>query len=357
MRLRHGAELDAIEQRLNRGEQVDAEDVTWWSAWARTIPSREHLEGFEGQGEVAEVLLRHARRTNRVWEQLASVALSAGDMHVAHTWAHWIGETDTARWKILVQVHRAQGRFAEAELLLRRQLTETKQTSDLNRGWVLYELGQVLLALGRYAETEQLLRQSLSIDEQTLDSQHPSDGASLHGLASVLERQGRYAEAENLLRQSLAISEQALGPRHPTYAASLHELARVLERQGRYAEAENLLRQSLAIDELALGPQHPSLCPTLANLGINLAIQGRPLEGEPFLLRSVNIARETLGLHHPETAQALSLLARIQDALSKPEAATTARQAMDALLGTLGPEHPITKTWLLELRHILEGGG
>ncbi|HLM46582.1 MAG TPA: hypothetical protein VK458_22120, partial [Myxococcaceae bacterium] len=59
----------------------------------------------------------------------------------------------------------------------------------------------------------------------------------------------------------------------------------------------------------------------------------------------------------PSTAQVLNLLAQVQAAVRKPEAATTARQAMDALLNTLGAEHPITKQALPELRRILAGGG
>jgi hypothetical protein len=42
--------------------------------------------------------------------------------------------------------------------------------------------------------------------------------------------------------------------------------------------------------------------------------------------------------------------------MKKPEAATTAQQAVDALLHSLGPEHPITKQLLPALHHILSGG-
>jgi hypothetical protein len=118
-----------------------------------------------------------------------------------------------------------------------------------------------------------------------------------------------------------------------------------------------LQRQSLIIKEQALGPRPPQLCHVLANLGFNLTLQERPLEGEPFLLRSADIARETWGLNHPETAQVLNLLAWVQVTLNRPEATTTARQAVDALLSSLGPEHPTTKQMLPGLRRILAGAG
>ena len=522
--LLHGAELDAIMQRLDRGEQVGTEDAAWWSTWTRVLPSQNRLEGLREKGEVAEALLRHASRTGQEWEQLASVALFAGDTEVAHTWAQRAAQADTATWRILAQVLSRQGRYTEAESLLRRQL-QNERMSGQARGWTLYHLGSVLsqqgnyveadkilrqslsiserafgthhpnhgdslhalagvlekqgqyteaeqllrqsliiserafgthhpdyavslhalaevlerqgqyteaekllrqsLAIsahalgahhpdygtslhalagvleeqGQYTEAEKLLRQSLAISAQALGTHHPDHGASLHALARVLEKQRRYAEAEKLLRQSLAIYAQVLGTHHPSYSASLHVLARVLGQQGQYAEAEKLLRQSLAIDEQvltthhpdygislqslavvvqrqgryaeaeellrqsrsiieqALGPQHPQLCYVLASLGFNLATQQRPLEGEAFLLRSANLARDTWGTQHPETAQVLSQLALVQATLKKPDAVTTAQQAMDALLGTLGPEHPITKNALPRLQRIVAGGG
>ncbi|HEX8822770.1 MAG TPA: tetratricopeptide repeat protein [Archangium sp.] len=525
MRLLHGAEVDAIEQLLSQGGQVDVEDVGWWSAWTRALPSQEWFEDIETSGEFAEALLRNAPRTGPTWTQLAFVGMSAGDLSAAHVWAQRTAEVDPARWRLLFEVLRKQGNFVEAESILRHRLAVDEHMPDMERGSILLELGNMLQQQGRYAEAELLLRQSLTIENQVHGPQHPDYGTSLHSLAMVLERQGRYAEAEELLRKSLTISEQAhgprhvdhaaslhslamvlsgqgryaeaeellrksmaiveqelgprhvhyssslhelagvlghqgryaeaeqllrqsllikeqalgaqhpdysvalhelarvlqslgryveaeqllrqslviaeqslgpqhpfygisllvlagvlqsqgqyaeaekllrqclaiqeqaLGPQHPEYGTSLHELARVLQAQGRYAEAEKLLRQSLAIQEQALGLRHPQLSPTLANLGFILANQKRPLEGEPFLLRSVDISRERFGLNHPGTAQGLSLLAHVQATLKKPEAVTTARQAIDALRGSLGPEHPTTKEALPALQRIVAGGG
>ncbi|HYO58041.1 MAG TPA: tetratricopeptide repeat protein [Archangium sp.] len=301
-----------------------------------------------------EVSLRSMPRTAWTWEQVAFTALAAGDADVAHLWARRAVEADSERWKALSQALLSQGRYTEAESLLRRQL-QNERTSDLDRGWVLHELGLVLDSKGNYAEAEKLLRQSLAIFEQTFGTHHPNYSASLHELARVLEKQGQYAEAEKLLRQSLAISEQTLGTHQSYYSVSLELLAKVLQRQDRYAEAEALLRHSHSIIEQALGPQHPQLCSVLASLGSNLAAQNRPQEGEALLLRSASIAHETWGPLHPETAQVLNMLAQVQAALKKPEAAATAQQAMDALLGSLGPEHPITKDALPGLRHIVTG--
>ncbi|EPX60999.1 hypothetical protein D187_001651 [Cystobacter fuscus DSM 2262] len=314
MRRRHRAELETIERRLSQGERVDAEDFKWWSAWAKALPSQEWIKGIGARDEIAEILLRCSPRTEWLWSQVALRALTVQDLDVAYVWARRAVDADPEHWVLLVRVFSSRGQLAEAESLLRHQLNSTEQVHPAVRARILHELGYVLY------------------------------------------ERGHYAEAETLLRQSLAILEQSLGPRNVDYANSLHELARVLASHGRYSETEELLRQALAIQEQALGPQHPKLCATLANLGFALTLQERPQEGEPLLRRSVDIARETWGLHHPETAQALDLLAKTQAALRKPEAVTTAHQAMEALLHSLGEEHPITKNSLPGLRRIIAGG-
>jgi tetratricopeptide (TPR) repeat protein len=297
--------------------------------------------GRQGRFAEAEGLLRQA---------LALKEQALGPWHPDHG----------ASLHELARVLERQGRHAEAEELLRQSVEVIEQTLGPRHpyyGVALHSLAMMLASHARHAEAEELMRRSLEIIEQTHGPRHPTYGASLHELARVLENQGRHVEAEVLLRQSLTVLVHALGPGHPDYGSSLHELARVLESQGRYAEAEELLRQALALKEQALGPLHPGLCPTLANLGFNLAKQKRVQQGEPFLQRSVDIARQTWGSQHPETAQALSLLARVQAALRKPEAVTTAQEAMNALLGSLGAEHPITKDALPGLQRILAGGG
>ncbi len=251
-----------------------------------------------------------------------------------------------------------QGRYSEAEGLLRQSLAIIEQERGPRHPdsiAVLNSLALVLERQGQYAEAEALLQQALAIIEQARSPQHPDYGASLHVLAMVRKSEGRFAEAEALLRQSLAIVEQAGEPLSPDYAASLNELASVLRAQGRYAEAEALFRQSLAIREQFFGPRHPRLCAPLANLGLLMARQERTQEGEPFALRAVSLARELFGLHHPETAQCLAILAGLQAALKKSEAVTTAQQAIEAFLQSLGPEHPITKDHLPGLRDIVSG--
>ena len=85
---------------------------------------------------------------------------------------------------------------------------------------------------GRYAEAEPLLRRALAIDEKALGPEHPDTAATLNSLAELYNKQGRYAEAEPLYRRALAINEKALSPQDSHTAISLNNLAELYIKQG-----------------------------------------------------------------------------------------------------------------------------
>jgi tetratricopeptide (TPR) repeat protein len=91
------------------------------------------------------------------------------------------------------------------------------------------------------------------------------------------------------------------------------------------------------------------------NLGVTLAKLARAAEGEPFVHRALAIAQAVHEPRHPEIAQILNVLAQLQAELGKSEAADTARQALDALTWSLGPDHPITKRAVPALQQIAAG--
>ena len=103
---------------------------------------------------------------------------------------------------------------------------------------------------------------------------------------------------------------------------------------------EELLRQALKLKEKKRGPEHPSLCPTLTSLAVHLGQQGRLGEAAELLRRALTIARRAHGPTSFEVGQLLHTTAQLQHMLDHPEAAATARQALEVLQATLGPEHP-----------------
>ena len=71
----------------------------------------------------------------------------------------------------------------------------------------LGQLAQLYSAQGRYAEAEALIRRTLAIFEKALGPDHPEVGAYLNDLATVYSAQSRYTDAEPLLKRALTITE------------------------------------------------------------------------------------------------------------------------------------------------------
>ena len=109
------------------------------------------------------------------------------------------------------------------------------------------DLASLYYAQGRYAEAEPLLKRALAIKEKVLGSEHPSVATSLNGVAVLYQAKGRCAEAEPLYRRALAIWEKALDPEHPNVAKALLNYAVLLRATGRSDERERMETRAKAI--------------------------------------------------------------------------------------------------------------
>jgi C-terminal peptidase prc len=235
-----------------------------------------------------------------------------------------------------------QARFADAEQAWQTALVEAERLGpdDPRLFPPLDVLGRFYLSQGRYPQAEPLLRRALTIRETVLGPAHPDVAQSLYFVALALHYQARYADAESLLRRALEIREQALRSDHPDVANSLNNLATVLYYQGRYAEADPLHRRALAIREKALGPDHPDVAESLNNLGELYRAQRRYTDGEPFYRRALVILERALGPEHPNVAKSLTNLAIVVQSQSREaEAETLHRRALAVWERALGPEH------------------
>ena len=94
------------------------------------------------------------------------------------------------------------------------------------------DLAEMYYAQGRYAEAEPMLRQVLAVREKKLGPNHPEVAASLNNLAALYKDQGRYAEAEPMYRRAVTIDLKALGPEHRQVAMLLGNLAEAVFRTG-----------------------------------------------------------------------------------------------------------------------------
>jgi tetratricopeptide (TPR) repeat protein len=247
----------------------------------------------------------------------------------------------------LAELYESQGRYSEAEPLHVRSLLILEQQLGQNHSDValsLNNLAGLYKAQGRYSEAEPLYVRSLSIWEQQLGQDHPNVATSLNNLAGLYEAQGRYSEAEPLYIRSLSIREQRLGQDHPSVAQSLNNLAALYTSQDRYSDAEPLYVRSLSIREQQLGKDHPDVARSLNNLAGLYDAQGRYSEAEPLHERSLSIRDQQLGQDHPDVAQSLNNLAGLYKAQGRySEAEPLYVRSLSICEQQLGASHPNTK--------------
>ena len=243
----------------------------------------------------------------------------------------------------LARLYDDQGHYSEEEAALKRALTIYQRIRGENSA----EVGHVLLQLGissknqaRYSVAEEYLHHALAIYEQVA----PSDSGlalTINALAVVLDLQGRRDEAEALYKRTLAVQEQALGPDHPYVADTLENLAIVYKDQARYPEAENLYKRALAINQKVHSANHPNIASASMNLANVYLAKGEYAEAEKQLIRALAIEDKVLGKNHPEllaTLQNLGIADTRQKKFSDAERAF--KRALAIGEATLASNHP-----------------
>ncbi|MGD9647646.1 MAG: tetratricopeptide repeat protein, partial [Pirellulales bacterium] len=110
-------------------------------------------------------------------------------------------------------------------------------------------LAFVWMEQGRFADAELLLRESLATRETVLKEKHPFVASALGDLATLYLFQDRDAEALPLLKRALAIWEDAYGPDNAKLVNSLQILVQVQRNLGQFDAAEATARKLLKVLE------------------------------------------------------------------------------------------------------------
>jgi CHAT domain-containing protein len=203
----------------------------------------------------------------------------------------------------------------------------------------LDNLAQNYAAQGRYGEAEPLLREALRARREVFGPRHPDTLASLNHLAELYLAQGRYDDAEPLLREALQARREVLGPRHPGTLTSLNSLAVLYYSQGRYGDAEPLLQEALRTRREVLGPRHPDTLTSLNSLAELYRAQGRYGDAERLIREALEGSRTMLGPRHPSTLERqVNAAAILVDLDRRAQAVRLLTEAEPDLLGWIGQE-------------------
>lgn len=159
---------------------------------------------------------------------------------------------------------------------------------------------------GRFAEAELLLKRSLESKEKALGANSP-DLAELHKtLADCYMHQGYISQAEQQYQRALAMYEKSLEPNDQRVALTLLFLAKCYLAGERYVDAEPLLKRALTIYEKALGPNDLIVGDVLVSLGYSYFYQDRPAKAEARWRRAAAIYdKENIGPNDPRPGNSL----------------------------------------------------
>jgi len=265
---------------------------------------------------------------------------------------------------ILALIYRGEGKSAEAENALKKNLEIIKESSGVEHpdyATAVFNYATFLEDRERYDEAIQLLKQALAIREKVFgkNSERALDciaqlagidgkqgnwldqeqknllvlnaseknasanrfllAKAIGSLALTYENQGRYAEAEPLFRKQLLVTQQLFGANSLEAATSEQELAYLLELSGQNNEAEQLYKESLTIRQ-RLAPDSREVTNSLMFLGTFYRKAGRTSEAEPLLRKCLWIREKLLGANSADVSHAklaLAIVLEVQGKLSE----------------------------------------
>lgn len=250
-----------------------------------------------------------------------------------------------------------QGKYREAEVLLRKALSRAERTlgpEHPDLAVALNDLAVCYKYLARFLEAGPLYQRALRITERAHGPDHPDVATIYHNLGGLEHAAGNGARGEPFARASVRIRTRALGPRHPDVAADLTALGALLDQQRKFDESQRLYERALSILERAYGSRHHLLAVTLNNLAAVHHARRRPAQAEALYRRALDIDRDALGPAHPKVAVELSNLAVLVGARRPADAVPLFRQALAIFRRALGRNHPYVGVCLENFAAVLD---
>ncbi len=276
-----------VKDDLQAGDYVKAESA------ARRLYEQYAESGNDIESTAASTLLGRVLREQGKYaeaETLLRQALARREKLYGETDDRTIGNRF-----LLAKTLIPQGKYAEADEVLKRALDAQRKvgrrgnTEELR---IINLLGLVQLQLGRYTETETLLKQALT-DTRTLDDTKGLQvrTGTMYILARTLNAAKKFSEAEKYAREAVVLRERLGGAENAEVAKTQLVLGRALIGQNKLAEAEPLLRRALATSEKTLGPEHNETAKIVASLAFIAGQRGQTADAGNYLKRAADSAR------------------------------------------------------------------
>ena len=211
-------------------------------------------------------------------------------------------ETLSVKERVAMEMYSFEGRYAEAERMLRETLKAQREVVGSEHRDTLesmVDLGTVLDAEAKYPEALALKQSALDVERRNLGPEDRDTVDTMVGVADTLTLMARYGEAEIIQRKVLDAQRRILGPEHPDTLNTMSDLATVLNNERKYADAEKIHREVLDKERRLKGPEHPDTVWTMAALADDLQAQGRYAEAEKLARKAAGIEQRVHGIESP----------------------------------------------------------
>jgi serine/threonine protein kinase/Tfp pilus assembly protein PilF len=312
---------------------------------------RQLLEGLADEPALrAELLLtlagvqRELGRYDRATVLLEQAAAIEGVDPVVHA-------LETGR------VAHAEGRFDDAEQVLRPALARVANDRDAVAADVRIVLAQVLADRNRKDEAGALVREAVAIAQQATGSEL-QQAEALAALARIEYARGELDSAETAMTQALAIQRGRLGEHHTDVARNRNDLGVIQLQRGNLDAAAENLAAALDTRRQLLGPRHVDIASSLTNLGGVHRRRGQVDIAERYLAESHEMLSALFPDGHPERATASNTLAVLALERGAADLALARmEQAVAEARAAYGPSHPTVATLLGNHASMLRQGG
>jgi tetratricopeptide (TPR) repeat protein len=184
---------------------------------------------------------------------------------------------------------------------------------------VANNLGLLLEDEGRFSEAEPLLRKSLALRRQLLGEDHPQTLTAINNLGTLLQAAGQLVEAEALYREALGRLRRVQGEEHRETLGAINNLGVLLLVADKPEEAEPFVREAMQKLQRVVGEQHPNAMSSIANLGVVLQRLDRLDEAETCFREALDKQRRALGDEHPATLNTAVILGGLLVERGRPQ--------------------------------------
>jgi tetratricopeptide (TPR) repeat protein len=192
------------------------------------------------------------------------------------------GESAAALKVQLAQVYHRTGRLAQAETAY----MEAVRQAGPNSVWLTAaysHLSALRFTQGRPAEAEILQRRALAESRRTFGPAHIQTAQVLLNLASLYSNMNRREMAESTIKEAIAIIDNFPTPASVIKLRATELLGSILMKANRLAEAKESFASALEQSKQVLGPEHPQVAFFENALGSVLCNTGHCVAGRRYI--------------------------------------------------------------------------